>query len=324
MKKVVVMAGLAAGSLLCSLFASDPPAVQDGKVGEPLYVSGQDGYHTYRIPALAVTTKGTVLAFCEGRKNSASDTGDIDLLVKRSTDHGRTWSQLHVVWDDAGNTCGNPCAVVERETGTIWLLTTWNRGDDHESQIIAQTSKDTRRVFVTHSTDDGLSWSDPREITAEAKRDDWTWYATGPGSGIQIRHGQQQGRLVIPCDHIEAGTKRYYSHIIYSDDQGKSWQLGGSTPQHQVNECEAVELADGRLMLNMRNYDRAEEPPGGRQRGRRADVEGPAIRSGPDRAHLPGRHRAIQLAERRQHERDPVQQPCQPRPPGEYDGASQF
>jgi len=236
----------------------DPPPLPT-PCGEPLYVSGQDGYRTYRIPALAVTTQGTLLAFCEGRKNSASDTGDIDLLVKRSTDQGRTWSPQHVVWDDADNTCGNPCVVVEQETGTIWLLMTWNRGDDHEPQIIAQTSKDTRRVFVTHSTDDGLNWSDPREITADVKRDDWTWYATGPGSGVQIQHGPQKGRLVIPCDHIEAGTKRYYSHIIYSDDRGKRWQLGGSTPEHQVNECEVVELADGRLMLNMRNYDRSQK-----------------------------------------------------------------
>ena len=64
-----------------------------------------------------------------------------------------------MVWDDAGNTCGNPCAVVDPETGTIWLLTTWNRGDDHEREIIARTSKDTRRVFVTHSTDDGQTWA---------------------------------------------------------------------------------------------------------------------------------------------------------------------
>ncbi len=169
MKTTVLMAGLAASTLLFSLSAAEHPAVQDGTYGQPLYVSGQDGYRTYRIPALAVTTQGTLLAFCEGRKNSASDTGDIDLLVKRSTDHGRTWSPQQLVWDDAGNTCGNPCAVVERETGTIWLLMTWNRGDDRESQIIAQTSKDTRRVFVTHSTDDGLNWSDPREITADAR-----------------------------------------------------------------------------------------------------------------------------------------------------------
>ncbi len=136
---------------------------------------------------------------------------------------------------------------------------TWNRGDDHERQIIAQTSKDTRRVFVTCSTDDGLTWKDPQEITGDVKQNDWTWYATGPGSGIQIGHGSHKGRLVIPCDHIEAGTKHYYSHIIYSEDHGNSWRLGGTTPRHQVNECEVVELSDGQLMLNMRNYDRTKK-----------------------------------------------------------------
>lgn len=227
--------------------------------GMPLYVSGQDGYHTYRIPALAVTAKGTVLAFCEGRQSGSGDSGNIDLLVKRSTDHGKTWSSQQVIWDDGDNTCGNPCAVVDGDAGTIWLLTTWNRGDDRESQIIDQTSQDTRRVFVMHSQDDGVTWSEAKEITDVAKKPEWTWYATGPGGGIQVQHGPHKGRLIIPCDHIEAGTKHYYSHVIYSDDHGQSWQLGGRTPQHQVNECEVVELAGGQLMLNMRNYDRTKK-----------------------------------------------------------------
>ncbi len=235
------------------------PPPQPTPLGAPLFVSGQDGYHTYRIPALAATPQGTILAFCEGRKNSSSDTGDIDLLVKRSTDSGRTWSPQQVVWDHEQNTCGNPCAVVDHDTGTVWLLMTWNRGDDQEGQIIAQTSHDTRRVFVTRSTDDGLTWDKPREITGEVKRAEWTWYATGPGSGIQIQQGPHKGRLIVPCDHIEANTKHYYSHTIYSDDHGTSWQLGGTTPRHQVNECEVVELPGGRLLLNMRNYDRSKK-----------------------------------------------------------------
>jgi sialidase-1 len=225
--------------------------------GTPVFTSGQDGYHTYRIPALAVSTKGTVLAFCEGRRKGGGDSGDIDSLLKRSTDNGKTWSKQQVVWDDAANTCGNPCAVVDRATRTIWLLSTWNRGDDHEAAIIKQASKDTRRVFVTHSTDDGISWARPIEITADVKNKDWTWYATGPGSGIQIENGPHKGRIVIPCDHIDAETKHYYSHVIYSDDHGKTWKLGGTTPRHQVNECEVVELSGGRLMLNMRNYERS-------------------------------------------------------------------
>ena len=256
MIRKLVGVALAAGIACPPLQAADPP--DPPAPPAPLFAAGKDGYHTYRIPALAVTRADTVLAFCEGRKDSWNDSGNIDLLVKRSTDQGKTWSARQVVWDDGPNTCGNPCVVVDRETGTIVLLSTWNRGDDHEAGIIARTSKDGRRVFVTRSTDDGITWSKPREITGDVKQPDWTWYATGPGSGIQIEHGPNKGRLVIPCDHIEAESKHYYSHIIYSDDHGATWKLGGTTPHDQVNECAVVELTGGHLMLNMRNYDRSQ------------------------------------------------------------------
>ncbi|HEY3323136.1 MAG TPA: sialidase family protein [Planctomycetota bacterium] len=238
------------------LVTPQPPAKP---LGEAIFVGNQDGYNTYRIPALAVSAKGTVLAFCEGRKSGGGDSGNIDLVLKRSTDNGKTWGAQQVLWDDAENTCGNPCVVVDRGTGTIWLLTTWNRGDDHEGMIIAKKSKDTRRVFVLQSADDGSTWSAPKEITADVKKADWTWYATGPGSGIQIEQGPHKGRLVIPCDHIEAESKRYFSHVIYSEDHGASWKLGGSTPDAKVNECEVVELTGGSLMLNMRNYERSKK-----------------------------------------------------------------
>lgn len=242
-----LMAALAAPAMVAQ--AAEPLA------RSTVYVSGREGYHTFRIPALLTAADGTLLAFAEGRKHSSSDAGDIDVVLKRSTDMGKTWGPLQIVWDDGQNTCGNPCPVLDRQQGTIFLLLTWNRGEDREPQIIAQTSHDTRRVFVSESRDGGISWSAPREITPDVKRTNWTWYATGPGAGIQIQRGPHRGRLVVPCDHIEAGTKRYYSHIIFSDDHGKSWQLGGSSPSDKVNECEVVELADGRLMLNMRNYD---------------------------------------------------------------------
>jgi sialidase-1 len=223
-----------------------------------LFVSGQGGYHTYRIPALAVTREGSVLAFCEGRKYSTSDMGDVAILVKRSIDGGATWGEQQVVWDEVGHTCGNPCPVVDGDTGTVCLLMTWNRGTDSERQIIDETSEDTRRVFVTSSRDNGITWAPPQEITAQVKRPDWTWFATGPGAGIQMAHGPHAGRLVVPCDHVEAGTRHRYSHVILSDDHGNTWKPGGRTPQQQLSECEVVELVDGRLMLNMRSYDRSQ------------------------------------------------------------------
>lgn len=220
-----------------------------------LYRPGDNGYKCFRIPAVVTTNSGTILAFAEARRNHCGDADDIDLVVRRSTDGGRTWTPMSVVWDDGPNTCGNPSPVVDRRTGKVLLLSTWNLGSDHENQIIAQTSKDTRRVFVMSSSDDGVSWTKAREITKDVKRPDWTWYATGPCNGIQIRKGRHAGRLVIPCDHIEAGTKKYFSHGVYSDDGGETWVLGGSTPTDQVNECTVAELEKGRLQLNMRNYD---------------------------------------------------------------------
>jgi Neuraminidase (sialidase) len=237
----------------------DALAAESGPQKTDLFVAGRDGCHTYRIPSLIVTKKGTLLAFCEGRRNSRSDTGDIDLLLKRSTDGGKTWSNGRIVWDDSANTCGNPCPVIEQESGTVFLLLTWNRGDDHESAIKKNTSRDTRRVFVCRSDDDGLTWSDPAEITASAKRPEWRWYATGPGIGIQLRQGPHAGRLVVPCDHsvvAPGDPDGYNSHVIISDDHGKSWKIGGVISP-KVNECQIAELADGTLLINMRNYDRS-------------------------------------------------------------------
>jgi sialidase-1 len=215
----------------------------------PVFVSGEGGYHTYRIPSVIVTPKGTVLAFCEGRKGGRGDAGNIDLILKRSTDGAKTWGQTQVVWDDAENTCGNPCPVVDSKTGTIWLLMTHNLGSDTEAMIVGGKSKAGRTVWITRSTDDGATWDKPVEITKDVKKPEWTWYATGPGVGIQLR----SGRLLIPCDSKSDNGKVRESHVIFSDDGGKSWKIGGVVGPH-CNESQAVELADGSVMLNMRTY----------------------------------------------------------------------
>jgi len=207
-----------------------------------LFTSGMGGYHTYRIPALLATPRGTLLAFCEGRKTSRNDDGDIDLLLRRSTDGGRTWEAPQVVYeegDDAPVTIGNPCAVVDGQTQTIWLAFCRNNTD----------------VLFSTSTDDGRTWSAPVDVTASVKRSEWGWYATGPGIGIQLKRGPHAGRLVIPCDHSEEreGRRVMYSHAIFSDDGGRTWRAGESVSPH-TDECQLVELGDGTLLINMRNY----------------------------------------------------------------------
>ena len=238
------------------LFLFAAACAQAGVEFTEVFTAGQDGYHTYRIPAIVVTTNGTLLAFCEGRKNSRSDSGDIDLLVKRSTDNGKTWSAQQLIWSDEGNTCGNPAPVVDRDTGVVWLLMTWNLGVDKEDQINYLKARDTRRVFVTRSADDGMSWGKPQEITSSVKRSDWGWYATGPVNGIQLTRGKHRGRLVIPCNHSTLTTATQVvtrSHVIFSDDHGQNWRIGG-VEDEMTNESTVVELSDGSLLQNMRSY----------------------------------------------------------------------
>ncbi|MEZ6016803.1 MAG: sialidase family protein [Planctomycetota bacterium] len=231
------------------------PSSEPGPID--VWTSGVGGYHTYRIPSVIATRSGALLAFCEGRKSGRGDTGDIDLLRKRSTDGGQTWSAHSVVWDAGPHVCGNPCPVVDARTGRIHLLLTHNLGQDSEREIIDGTSEGSRTVWVLTSDDEGATWSAPRELTDTTKRPDWTWYATGPGVGVQLTRGAHAGRFVVPCDHIEAGSKRYFSHVILSDDGGATWRIGGASARDRLNECQAAELSDGSLVLNMRNYDRA-------------------------------------------------------------------
>ncbi len=214
-----------------------------------VFRSGQDGYHTYRIPALIVTKQGTLLAFCEGRHSGGGDNGDIDLLLKRSRDGGRTWSAAQLVADFGEDTLGNPAPVVDQKTGDIVLLMTRNPGKVTERQIVEGMGTGTRTVWLSRSTDEGVTWTSPIEITSTTKAPDWTWYATGPGNGIQLR----DGRMVVACDHIVAGSKAMHSHVIISDDGGRTWTLGGSASD-RTNESAVVELQDHSLMLNMRSY----------------------------------------------------------------------
>jgi len=224
-----------------------------------LYQAGTKGYDQMRIPSIIKAADGTLLAFAEARK-TAGDAGDIDLVCRRSSDQGKSWSEMFTIWDDGENTCGNPCPVLDQQSGTIFLLMTQNLGHDGERDIIRGTAESTRTVWVAQSDDHGNTWTQPGEITSEVKKPEWGWFATGPGVGIQIQQGPRQGRLVVPCDFsytvIEEDQQyEYGSHVIYSDDHGKTWQLGGTiTPK--VNECQMVELSDGNgtLLINMRSY----------------------------------------------------------------------
>ncbi|GAB3451093.1 hypothetical protein GCM10027436_48460 [Actinophytocola sediminis] len=231
------------------------------------YTSGTEGYHTFRIPAVVQGKGGTVLAFAEGRVESAGDSGAIKVVLRRSTDGGCSWGPMSVVSTNGDATAGNPAPVV-LPGGDIVLLTTTN-GRVSEKEIMSGevSPEDSRRVFVQRSENNGRSWTTPKEITSVAKKADWRWYATAPGHAIVLKHGRHAGRIVVPANHSVAPpagssdigneAKYYGGHDLISDDGGRTWRIGftediGDTTIAS-NETTVAELPDGRLYFNARN-----------------------------------------------------------------------
>lgn len=215
-----------------------------------LFKAGTAGYGCFRIPALVRTTQGSLLAFAEGRKSpSCADRGDIDIVLRRSTDDGRTWSPIRVALAGtqtdpfAAFTRGNPSPVVDETTGRVLLVSTSN-----EASLSGQ-----RLPWVQHSDDDGLTWSDATQLPATFDGTNNGWFATGPGHGIQLG----SGRIVVGA-HQKPSNGVVDAGVLYSDDHGDSWHAS-TVPNSYVDgevspaEISVAELADGRLYAAGRN-----------------------------------------------------------------------
>src|SRR5438093_4754261 len=215
-----------------------------------VFISGADGYHTYRIPALEAAPDGSLIAFAEARKYNAADPGfgrqDIDLVFKRSTNHGATWSPMTVL-EDPGElwSAANPATVVDRDNRRLWVF--YLRSRPGRSTETSRPGTDDMQTLARWSDDNGQTWSEPMDLTAVARdMEDKSWRASvpGPGGAIQIR----KGRLIVPM-----WKAPFAVFAIFSDDHGRTWQRGQLVPGKQGgDENQVVELADGRILMDIR------------------------------------------------------------------------
>jgi sialidase-1 len=257
---------------LSSLFlvCSAVPAAEPFLEKHDLFTVGEDpAYNIYHIPGIVVTAKGTVLAWCEARKRPAgvSDWDDIRILLRRSTDDGKSWSTPKSIAYVEGPKRKNPFALRMKNVDPADV--TYNNPvliADKDGTVHMLFCLEYERAFYQRSVDDGLSWSKPVEITATfdafKKHYDWKVLATGPNHSIQLK----TGRLVVPVwlSTGEGGNAHRPSvtATIYSDDQGKTWKAGDiAVPCTEEwinpNETVAIELNDGRVMLNVRSESKA-------------------------------------------------------------------
>ncbi|MFV0604337.1 MAG: exo-alpha-sialidase [Niabella sp.] len=237
----------------------------------PVFVSGEEGYQSYRIPAIINLPDGKLLAFAEGRVNNANDFGDINIVLKMSTDKGYSWSFPQTVVDEGMLQAGNPAPVVDLTDpdypkGRVFLF--YNTGNNHEGEV--RKGKGLREVWYKTSTDGGISWSKPVNITTQTHRpkqpeinptynfyQDWRSYANTPGHAMQFITGKFKGRIFVAANHSERDPlpnfKDYKAHGFYTDDHGKTFHLSENVNLEGGNENMAAEISKSRLMLNLRN-----------------------------------------------------------------------
>lgn len=236
-----------------------------------VFESGKEGHKSYRIPAIINLKDGTILAFAEGRVNNAGDFGDINIVLKRSLDRGKTWSTIQTVVNYDHLQAGNPAPVVDLTDpnypqGRVFLF--YNTGNNHEGEV--RKGKGLREIWYKTSTDGGFTWSEPVNITTQVHRpkkpsintaynfqEDWRSYANTPGHAMQFSTGVYRGRIFVAANH-SAGeplkqSEDYKAHGFYTDDHGKTFKLSKSVDRVGSNEAMATQISGNRLLLNIRN-----------------------------------------------------------------------
>lgn len=207
-----------------------------------VFCAGDDNVNSYRIPSLLTAKDGSLLVFCEARRVSWQDKSRTDIVVKRSTDNGRTWSVMQDLTQGTIGAYMDPTPILDSITGKVFLFTTFWPADDHSGAA-------NRAILIT-SDDNGQTWSTPVDVTASLIPEGRYIYGFGPGAGLQMVGEKYKGRLILPARISDTERKKAHDVAIFSDNHGKTWTVGGNGDTD--NEFQIAESPAGVLVYNAR------------------------------------------------------------------------
>ena len=230
-----------------------------------LFAAGDLGYACFRIPAIVAWSSNELFAFAEGRRENCADFGDVDILMRTSTDGGKNWSAPHVIVDNAQLQVGNATPIVDRldpryPGGRLFLFYNTGTASEYDTRM----GLGRRRGFYTTSVDHGKTWSEPVDISSQVHMDvhsarpelDARTWAFAPGHGLQLAHGPYAGRLFVPANHSlgppQTDFADYQTYGCYSDDHGATWQVSPELKVPSSNESMAAQSPDGQMLLTVR------------------------------------------------------------------------
>jgi len=240
------------------------------RFGQILRAAGQDNCDTYRIPGIITAKSGTLIAVYDNRYKRSKDLQeDIDIGMSRSTDGGNSWEPMKVIMDmgeyggrfEELNGTGDPCILYDHNTNTVWVAALWMSGSSSDLMLWnasqpGMTHEETGQFLLVKSTDDGITWSEPINITKQIKDPSWQLLLQAPGRGITTN----EGTLVFPAQFktdigepaLDGGQYTCHSTLVWSSDGGTTWNIGTGAMSN-TTEAQVVELTNGTLMLNMRD-----------------------------------------------------------------------
>lgn len=216
-----------------------------------VFTPGENGYKSFRIPSVLTLPSGRILAIIEARGEGKTDCAENDIVLKYSDNEGKSWSDMILIAASGKASLNNPTSLYIKENNRILIIFQEYPPKMNEALTDAGYKGNITRTYITYSEDDGLTWSEKRDITKQVKQPMATGYASGPGTAIRVTTGPDKGRILVPLN-VSGGSDGWFNYLISSDDLGENWKIVEGKSEYGTNESQIVQISETEFLINAR------------------------------------------------------------------------